>query len=264
MVAANRPNTRDRNEICRKATWLLKKLYARSIPKKVMPVLDSLLYAICLEDSDVERADALYQKLVASYPDWNEARVSSITELQAVFADCPDAAWRAMRVKNTLQHVFEENYAFELEGLRRKTGELAARQLQKISGLTPFVRNYVMQNCLDSHVLPLDSKMLRVLQWLGLADAGSQGDQAGDALRPLVRKSEAVMFCHLIRSLANDPRRSGAFEPAARQRNLPGDPIARLEQLVRKGYSAAFRTAAKSGNHKEKKERPKGAPKKRH
>ena len=145
---------------------LLKKSYSGSPPKQELPVLETLLYAICLENSTPDQAGAVYARLLNAFHDLNEVRVSSISELQPLVVDLSDPEWRAARVKSSLQYVFETNYAFDFESLRRKTADLATKQLSKIPSLSSFVRAYVMQHCLGSHVLPLDDRMHAVLVWL--------------------------------------------------------------------------------------------------
>src|SRR5262249_31326289 len=140
MVAANRSKSADKQEVCRKVTSLLKKAYSATPYKQDLPVLETLLYAVCLENSSPERAGAIYARLLNAFHDLNEVRVSSISELQPTFEELTDPEWRAARVKNALQYVFETNYAFDFESLRRKTAELAAKQLSKIPSLSPFVR----------------------------------------------------------------------------------------------------------------------------
>ncbi len=238
MVAANRMKSADKQEVCRKVASLLKKAYSATPEKQDLPVLETLLYAICLENSTPQEADAVYAKLLNAFHDLNEVRVSSISELQPTFEELADPQWRAARVKGALQYVFETNYAFDFESLRRKTAELAVKQLMKIPSLSPFVRAYVMQHCLGSHILPIDDRMHAALVWMGLAERGETAEQAGEHLRSFVRKADAPLFCHLLGCLASDPRRSRAFSSVsgkAGEGHPDGDAVARLVQLLRRG-----------------------------
>lgn len=206
MVAAHRTKTVDKQEVCRRILVLLKKSYSTAGLKPELPVLETLLYAVCLENSSPQQADQVYARLLNSFHDLNEIRVSSIYELENLFFDAGDPEWRALRVKNVLQYIFETNYSFDFEGLKRKTHDLAVKQLGKIKNLSPFVRAFVVQNTLGSHALPLDDRMLSTLQWMGLAEPTTTVDHAADALRSFVRKADAQLFCYLLRCLATDPR----------------------------------------------------------
>lgn len=253
-------------------TALLKKAYASTPPKQELPVLETLLYAVCLEKATPEQAGAVYARLLNAFHDLNEVRVSSISELQPVFVEQSDSEWRAARVKAALQFVFETNYAFDFESLKRKTAELAIKQLQKIPALSPFVRSYVMQHCLGSHALPIDDRMHAALIWLGLAEPGEAAEQAAEHLRSFVRKADAPLFCHLLGCLANDPKRSRAFASASVKPPEGGDgeALARLDQLLRRGDAGAkgkgHKPAHKAGkdNHGARAARGRVGAKKRH
>lgn len=275
MVAANRSKSADKHEVCRKLTVLLKKSYSGSPPKQELPVLETLLYAICLENSTPDQAGAVYARLLNAFHDLNEVRVSSISELHPLFVDLSDPEWRAARVKSSLQYVFETNYAFDFESLRRKTADLATKQLSKIPSLSSFVRAYVMQRCLGSHILPLDDRMHSVLIWLGLSEKGESPDHAGEHLRSFVRKADAPLFCHLLGCLANDSKRSRAFVNSSGKAIEPpdGDAIHRLEQLLRKGDGGGSKSksskpgahrSGKDTNHSSRAGRSKVSAKKRH
>lgn len=236
MVAASRHKTPDKQEVCRKVTTLLKKVYAGTVPKRELPVLETLLYAICLENTPMAQADSVYAKLLNAFHDLNEVRVSSITELLPVFSDVDEAEWRALRVKSTLQFIFETNYAFDFESLKRKTADLAVKQLAKISALSYFVRSYVLQHCLGSHVLPIDNRMHAALVFLGLAEAGATTEHVAEALRSSVRKADAPQFCHLLHCVATDSKRMRAFASAMTKPPDPSeDAVSRLDLLLRRG-----------------------------
>lgn len=232
MVASNRGKPIDKQEVCRKITSLLKKGYSTGGARRDLPVLETLMYASCLENTTPEQAEKVYARLLNTFHDLNEIRVSSISELEKVFQDLEDPAWRALRVKSSLQYVFETSYSFDFESLRRKTAELAVKQLAKIPSLSYYGRSFVMQQCMGSHVLPVDDKMLAALVWLGLVESGSTPEQAGEGLRGYVRKADGPLFCQLLHALASDPRWAKVFarppEGAAAQAN----PIHRLELLL--------------------------------
>ncbi len=241
MVTAQRPKPPDKQELCRKVTSLLKKVYHPSAPRHDLPVLESLLYAVCHEDTTPEAAEIAYKRLMTTFPDLNEARVSSITELQAVFHDQEASAWRALRVKSTLQSTFDASYTFELENLKRKTVELAVKHLAKIPTLSWFAQGWALQNALGSHVLPIDARMHAALLWIGLVDHDSDPEQASESLRPYIRKADAPQFCQLIRCLALDPKRSKAYWPPGKSVEPsynPDEGVHRLEVLLTKGLAS--------------------------
>ncbi|MFN9373780.1 MAG: hypothetical protein ACK6D3_18005 [Planctomycetaceae bacterium] len=246
MVAPQRSKPIDKQELCRKLTALLKKAYHSSPAKHDAPVLETLLFAACYEETDLESAQAMLKRLHAVYPDLNEARVSSIGELQQAFPADEYAPWRAMRIKNLLQHAFDLNYSFELEALRRKTAELAGKQLARIPGVSWFVRGWSLQHSLGSHVLPLDTRMHGVLAWLGFAEPHADPEQTSESLRSYIRKADAPLFCHLLKCLSLDPKRAKLFPPAGKEADCSASPdegVHRLEVLLNRGPAAVPKPA---------------------
>ena len=183
MSATQKTKMVDKLTLGKKLVALLKKRYPSPPSHQERPVLETLLYAICLEDASVEQADAAFEKLLHAFHDLNELRVSSITELSTIFDGMLSADWRAHRVRNILQYVFEKHFEFALEGLRRKTLELATKQLSKIRDLSPFVRNYALQSALETHVVPVDRLMTNASIWLGLVAVGESPDLVVDPAR---------------------------------------------------------------------------------
>jgi endonuclease-3 len=204
MVAASRAKSSDRAAILKKLLPAIKKQYKVVVPKHDRPVLETMLFAICLEDVSVDEAERAFERMGKEFPDLNEIRVSSISEIERAFADLPRSEWRAFHVRSVLQYVFEKSFAFEFEGLRKKTLELAQKQLAKITHLSNFVRNYTLQSVIGAHQIPIDDAMARALIWLGLVPPNQDPEQMGETLKAVVRKSEVPQFCFSLRCLATD------------------------------------------------------------
>jgi len=242
----------DRQDLLRKVNTILKKQYGGSVPKADRNVLETMLFACCLEDSPYEDAEAAFQNLIASFHDLNEIRVSSISEVERCLESVDDAAWRAFRARDILQYVFEEYYVFDFEVLRRKTLEAAEKQLAKIKGLTPFVRLYTLQQSLGAHVIPMDDTMCRVVAWMGLIEPDTPPDEAAEEMKTSIRKSDVPLLCHLLRRLGTDPDYKSSFKITKSMltdgRVDPGDLPDRLAAVLshpRKRSPAATRTRKK-------------------
>jgi len=212
MAATPRPKASDKQAILKKLFPILKKQYKSTVPKYDLPILETLIYAICLENASNEQADAAQERIDELFHDYNEMRVSSISELNQVFEGMDSPDMRSMRIRSVLHHVFETNYDFQFEALRRKTLDLATKQLNKIRDLSPFVKNFTLQTALGSHLIPIDDVMNRPVKWLGLVEPELTPDETSESLKPVVRKSDGPLFCHLIRCLAHDPKVSDSFD----------------------------------------------------
>lgn len=217
MVAASRAKASDRAALLKKLFPIVKKTYKVLVPKGNKPVLETMLYAICLEDSTVEEADESFKKLFAEFPDLNEVRVSTVAEIERAFLGQASSEWRAFRVISVLKFVFDKSYAFEFESLRKKTLDLATKQLAKIKDLSSFVRDYTLHEVTGAHLIPIDTALSRLLLWLGLIPPNQTPEQIGEIMRAAIRKAEVESFTFTLRCLATDPILRPAFDPSKYQ-----------------------------------------------
>jgi hypothetical protein len=226
----------EKQELTKKLVTRLEKQFGRTPPTSERSVIDTLVYAVCLENDDYAAADRAVAALHEHFHDLNEIRVSSVSELVVAFEHQSDPELRAHRVRSILQHVFEDQFEFDLEAVRKKTQEQAAKKLGKIRDLSPFVRNYVQQASLGAHLVPMDDRMTAAAVWLGLIEPGTSTEAAAEALKPAVRKADAPIFCHLLRRLSAEPPGRNFFDPASF--SVPqggysaGDALARLDDLL--------------------------------
>lgn len=211
MPTAKATKASDKAQICRKLVLTLQKVYGKSVPKVDLPVLETLLFSICLEDNAWEAAEAGYRNLLASYFDLNEIRVSSVTELEQILKPLKDADWKGLRIRAVLRHVFESTYSFDFEKFRRLTQEVAVKSLKKITDLSPFAKDFAIQQILGSHMVCLDASMLAAARWLGLTPAALDATAAGEYLKGGLKKSEVAEFSYLLRCLAVDARYVSRF-----------------------------------------------------
>lgn len=206
MPPASATKASDKITACKKLTTLLQKDYGKTVPKLKLPVLETILFAVCLEDSPWKDAEASYEKLLKSYFDLNEIRVSSVTELERTLSDLKDADWKGLRIRSILRFVFESTYGFEFEKLARLTLESAQKRLKKVEHLSPFVTAFTLQQVLGSHVVILDNLGLKTAIHLGLVPPGSSIPEAAEFLKAGVKKSDCFAFSCLLHSLATDPK----------------------------------------------------------
>jgi endonuclease-3 len=201
------------------------------LPKSDRQVLDIMLYACCLENQSPAEADKCYDRFRQLFPDLNEARVSQVSEIEPAFPGLADGEWRAFRIRATLQFVFEKSFTFEFESLKKKTLELAVKQLARLKHATPFIRSYTLQSAVGAHILPIDDAMKRLLVWMGLAEAAQSEDEIGESLKSSVRKAEAVLFCQAFRMAATHERVRGRLPELSETPPDGYDPSTALERL---------------------------------
>jgi len=234
---------------CKKLATVLKKRYKSPAPQGVRAVLDEILYAICLENVSEAEADAALDRLMAGFHDYNEMRVSTLSELEPAFRGADQPEYRALRVRTVLQDIFENLYSFDFDAIRKKTLEAASKQLSKLRHLSDFVRNYTLQAALGAHVVPIDDRLRDAAVWLGLVSPSAGEAEAAEELKSVLRKNDAPQFCRLLRCLATDPSFAKAISAEVQKPPQAGfDPataVERLEALLKSGGQARKTKAAR-------------------
>lgn len=217
MSNVKKLKTHDRQTIVQNLMTAMKKRYKSVPPKHSHSLLETLIYAAILEDALEDEAIAAYDQLMKSFHDLNEIRVSTITEIETALSPLPNAGWPALRIREILQHTFEKFYRFDLEELKRKPVEQVEKHISKFKHATPFMRLYLIQNSLGTHAIPLDDKSRDLLAYLGVIEPQATIDAAAEDLKPIVRKADSHLFCHLVRCMACDHQFKGKLRLTANQ-----------------------------------------------
>jgi endonuclease III len=183
---------------------VLKKHYKPIDPPADRTALEHLLYSCLLENARHEAADEAFAKLRELYFDWNEIRVTTVTELAEGMGGIPDAAAAAQRVKKSLQSVFEGGYSFDIEGLKKQNLGKAEKDLEKVAGSTPFVRSYVTQQALGGHSIPISKGAIDILHAVGIISDNEADKGQVPGLERAIPKNKGVEFGSLLQQLAAD------------------------------------------------------------
>ena len=196
----------EKQQACKKLTSLLHKDYGRNVPKFSLPVLETMLFAACLEDNPWEPAEQGYDRLNRLYYDLNEVRVSSVAEIEQTLCVMRSGDWAGLRIRSILRFVFESTYTYDYEKLKRLTQDSAQKRLKKIDNMSAFIRNFTVQHSLGGYLVCLDTLSTRAAIHLGIVPPKSTEEQAGDFLKPGLKKADTHGFTCALRCLATDPR----------------------------------------------------------
>mgnify|MGYP002623724667 CR=1 FL=1 len=217
----------NRTSILTKAHKVLKKKYSPVAPPPGRGVLESMLYGCALENAPYQQADDAFARLQETYFDWNEVRVTTVSELAEVMRGLPDPKAAATNLKRCLQNMFEAEYSFDLEGLVKENLGKAIKKLQRY-GASAFVTSYTTQTALGGHSIPVDSAALNLLLVLGVITEAEAEKKQAPGLERAIPKSKGVEFGSLLHQLAVDfqasphgtnPRKIIVeIEPAAKER----------------------------------------------
>lgn len=196
--------TSNRAAILTKLHKVLRKHYKPLTPPSDRGVLEHLLYACVLENARPEAADEAFAKLKELYFDWNEIRVTTVSELAEVMSGLPDSVAAGQRIKRALQSVFESAYQFDLETLRKQNLGKAEKDLEKVQGTTPFVRAYVTQNALGGHSIPVNQGAMEVLHAVGVLSDNEIEKAQVPGLERAIPKNKGVEFGSLLHQIGAD------------------------------------------------------------
>jgi hypothetical protein len=245
--------TTNRTAAIAKVYKVLKKHYKPSAPPADRTVLEHLLYGCLLENARFEAADLAFAKLKELYFDWNEIRVTTVTELAEGMGDLPDASLAAQRVKKSLQSIFESGYSFDIEDLKKQNIGKAEKDLEKINGTTPFVRAYVTQNALGGHSIPVSKGALDVLYAVGVVSDVEADKGQAPGLERAIPKNKGVEFGSLLQQAGADLVGSpGSTKLKAALAELDAD---YKERLVQRQARQAVQAAADAAHAKEAREK---------
>ena len=197
-------STTNRTSLLNKVHRVLKKTYKHASVRGEQPLMETLLFASCLENTHHAVAEEALAKVRGSFFDWNEIRVSTVKELAEAMPMLPDAAAAAARLKGVLQSVFESDYTFDLEHLKKQNLGAAVKKMQKLPGTSPFTVAYATQIALRGHSIPLDKGTLDALVVLGVATPAEAASGSVPGLERVISKAKGQEFGALVHELGAD------------------------------------------------------------
>jgi endonuclease-3 len=181
----------NRAALIAKTHKVLKQHYEPVKADEAQPLLHQMLLACCLENAPYAAAEKVYARLAQNFFDWNEIRVSTVSELAEVMKELPDPGAAASNLKKVLQGVFESTYSFDLEQLKKKN-------------ISPFVLAYAVQTALGGHSIPLDRGALEVLGIVGIASPNEVASGQVSGLERAIPKNKGTEFGSLLHQLGAD------------------------------------------------------------
>ncbi len=184
---------------------LLRKRYKMGPRPEKLSVMESVIYGICHEGTTREQANQTLVRFKDGFFDWNEVRVSPLSQVQTALIGLPDHETRAERLRKFLRQLFSKTYGFNLEQLLKGPQKEAVKNLEEYEALrSDYVLATVLQQGLGGHAIPVDRPMRRALERLGLVEAGSDDASLRASLERAVPKNRGAEFVDLMEELAHD------------------------------------------------------------
>ncbi len=194
---------KNRADLINQTYKVLTKHYQPVVPPE-RPVLDHLLYACCLENTAYEKADEAFHRVCSVSFDWNEVRVTSVSELASAMKGNAHPRQAAANLRRVLHSIFESQYSFDLEHLKKQNLGKTIKDLEKHFGTTPFTVSYVIQHALSGHSIPLDHGALRVMHIVGVISDDEYEKKAVPGLERAISKTKGIEYGSLLHQLSAD------------------------------------------------------------
>jgi hypothetical protein len=252
MSAANR------TALITKIHRTLKAAYPKfQLPIKDRSLTEHILYACCLENSTADQAAEAFGKLKTLYIEWNEIRVSSTNELAEVMDCLTDPADAAHRIRRTLYNLYESFYDYDIDFLKKENLGKAQKKIKSFQGkakkMLDFVVDYVTQNGLGGHCIPLNSEAYEILLILDIISKNERRFKKVPGLERAISKNKGAEFGALMHAFSVDFAEN-PYDPKLHDLllkinpkcndNLPMEPIDESET----DQSTVDSTAGKKGN----------------
>jgi hypothetical protein len=180
----------------------LKKYYKPLPAQPTRPLLEHVLYGSLLEDAPAELADEGMAKCEQEFFDWNEVRVTTVTELSQVLSRLEDPVKAARRLKSNLQAIFEEFYTFDLDHMKKDNLGKAVNKFDRMPGMTPFVLSYTVQHGLGGHSIPTDYSAMVILLTTEIASQPEAMSGKVPGLERAIPKNKGIEFAGLLHQAA--------------------------------------------------------------
>lgn len=260
MSAANRA------ALIKKIHRTLKAAYPKfQLPIKDRPLAEHILYACCLENSTSDQASEAFGKLQTLYIEWNEIRVSSTKELAEVMDCLTDPAAAAHRIRRTLHNLYESFYDYDIDFLTKENLGKAQKTIKSFQGkakkMLDFVVDYVTQNGLGGHCIPLNLEAYEILLILDIISKNERRFRKVPGLERAISKNKGAEFGALMHAFSVDFAEN-PYDPKLHELllkinpkckdNLPVEPIEEPEADKSSEESAAAKQETKSSQSSKK------------
>lgn len=156
-------------------------------------LVELFVHSYLLWQAPSKDATAALGRLKSSFIDWNDMRVSLVSDLVDVIGGRYWRAWdRMSRMRDALNDVYRREHKVSLERLRPLIKKDAVSYMETLRGMVPFVANRVLLVGIDFHGVPLEEFGLQMLQQAGALPAGTSLAEASGWVTRHVKAEEAL------------------------------------------------------------------------
>jgi hypothetical protein len=157
-----------------------------------MDLVDLFVHSYLLWQAPSADATAALKRLKSAFIDWNDMRVSLVSDIIDVIGH---KHWRAhdrvSRLREAMNGIFRREHKVSLERLRTLMKKDAVSYMDTLPGMVPFVANRVLLVGVDFHSVPLEEFGLQLLVQAGVFPSGMGLSDAANWVTRHVKAEEA-------------------------------------------------------------------------
>ena len=181
----------------------LKRTYGVPKPPAENNPVEQIVLAILAQNVSPSTALSILEKFKGYYVDFNELRVTQSGELAShMGAVSKETLPRAKSILLVLKSIFDRENSFDLEFLKSKSKKELEEYFEQIAGADNYLIASIILHCCGRQAFPLDDKMLKSCEELGLAQGEVTLEGVQTYLERQLKSADSYAFCDLLKKYA--------------------------------------------------------------
>ncbi len=181
-------------ERVRQIAGLLEEEYGRPAPRRKLRPLDELVLTILSQHTTDVNSGRAFDSLKQRFPTWEAVREADPAEIADAIRSGGLARIKAVRIKELLQHLWEERGSLDLDFLSQIEMGEAREFLLQLGGVGPKTAACVLLFSCGRPAFPVDTHVHRVARRLGLIDPVVSAEDAHRILEAVVPPEDVYSF----------------------------------------------------------------------
>ncbi|KPL05125.1 MAG: hypothetical protein AMJ73_02445, partial [candidate division Zixibacteria bacterium SM1_73] len=182
------------NKKIKRLSDLLQKEYGKKAWRVHGDPLSVLIGTILSQNTSDNNSHKAFSNLKSKFKNWDEVRKARVKKVADTIRSGGLADIKALRIKNILSQIYEENGSLNLSFLRRWQTNKIKSWLRRFKGVGEKTIACVLLFSLNKPAMPVDTHVLRVSKRTGLVPQNSNAAQAEVLLERLVPKDWIYQF----------------------------------------------------------------------
>jgi endonuclease-3 len=174
------------NKKIKRLSDLLEKEYGKKVWKVDADPLSVLIGTILSQNTSDHNSHKAFANLRYEFKNWDEVRKAKVKKIANTIKSGGLADVKALRIKNILNQIYEENRNLNLSFLKRWRSDKVKNWLKRFKGVGDKTIACVLLFSLKRPAMPVDTHVLRVSKRLGLVPQNLNATKAEALLEKFV------------------------------------------------------------------------------